>query len=128
MRYTSDVLAVRGRHLLLIKRGWDPFEGMWALPGGHIDPGEDAFMAAIRELLEETNLKVGSYDLREVGEFSTPGRDPRGDYHTTAFVVQVPEGTEATAGDDAAEVGWFPLDDLPPLAFDHADIVRAANL
>ncbi|MFE3601354.1 NUDIX domain-containing protein [Streptomyces sp. NPDC059142] len=127
IRLTADVDAIRpdGR-VLLIERGWPPFQGDWALPGGHVDPGEDDLVAAVRELREETGVHVAPGDLRQIGAFAAPGRDPRGRYVTIAYAVSVPVGTAAHAKDDAADARWWPLDDLPQLAFDHADIIAKA--
>lgn len=126
--YTADVVCIRGGDVLLIERGWPPYKGKLALPGGHVDP-EDAspLAAAVRELYEETRVRVAADDLQEVGVYNAPGRDPRGPYSTTAFVVVVPEHTTAQAGDDAAAVRWIPLDRLGnDLAFDHSQIVADA--
>lgn len=130
IRFTADVVAVTpDRHVLLIERGWDPYEGHWALPGGHVDPGETSLHAAVRELEEETGVRVADGDLHQIGTWDAPGRDPRGRYVTVAYLAHVPVGTEAVAGDDARTAKWVPLDDLPEqLAFDHADILRAAAL
>lgn len=126
IRFTSDVIAVNPNGaVLLIERGWDPHKGMWALPGGHVDIGETSRDAAARELAEETGITVDPDRLRLVGVFDRPDRDPRGRYVSVAYAVDVEDTEQATAGDDAVNVGWFWLDDLPPLAFDHADILRA---
>ena len=77
---------------------------------------------AVRELEEETGLGVSEKDIRLIGVYSAPGRDPRGRTVTAAYFVRVGNET-AMAGDDAAEVRWWPLNALPPLAFDHAQIV-----
>ncbi|MFE9391203.1 NUDIX domain-containing protein [Streptomyces sp. NPDC006784] len=128
IRYTADVVAVRPDGcVLLIERGWDPYEGRWALPGGHVDAGETSLAAAVRELAEETGVDVDPADLREIGTFDRPGRDPRGRYSTDAYLVRVPADTPTVAGDDARDACWWPLNDLPPLAFDHADIIAAAR-
>lgn len=128
IRYTADVVAMTedGR-VLLIERGWPPHEGAWALPGGHVDKGETSLHAAVRELTEETGVRVRAEDLRHIGVWDHPGRDPRGRYVTVAYLAIVPTGTEIAAGDDAAAVGWWHQDALPPLAFDHADILAAAQ-
>lgn len=128
IRFTADTVPTdrRRRHVLLIKRGWDPYVGCWALPGGHVDIGETSRAAAARELVEETGVRVTAADLRQIGTWDQPGRDPRGRYVTVAYHAIVPEGTPIAAGDDAADVRWWPLDNLPRLAFDHADIIRAA--
>lgn len=128
IRYTADVVAVTtdGR-VLLIERGWPPYEGAWALPGGHVDPGETSREAAARELEEETGVRVAAADLRQIGVWDEPGRDPRGRYVTVAYLAVVPAGTAAAAGDDARAARWWPTAGLPPrLAFDHADILSAA--
>ncbi len=64
-------------------------------------------------------------DLRQIGVFDQPGRDPRGRY-VVAYAITVPAGTTVTAEGDASAARWWPLDNLPPLAFDHADIITAA--
>ncbi|MDT3396149.1 NUDIX hydrolase [Streptomyces sp. B1866] len=129
IRYTADIVIVdTDRRVLLIERGWDPFAGRWALPGGHVDPGETSLAAAVRELEEETRVRVPAGNLRQIGVWDTPGRDPRGRYVTVAYLAVVPVGTPAAAGDDARTAGWWPLDALPShLAFDHADILTAAT-
>ncbi|MFE3502948.1 NUDIX domain-containing protein [Kitasatospora sp. NPDC059160] len=130
IRYTADVVCVREGDVpavLMIRRRWAPHESLLALPGGHIDKGETSLDGAVRELAEETSVQVSPFDLGLVGVFDGPNRDPRGRYVSVAYLVTVPAGTEAVAGDDAAEVDWVPLADLPDeLAFDHADIVSAA--
>ncbi|WP_229869275.1 NUDIX domain-containing protein [Streptomyces inusitatus] len=127
IRYTADVVAVTpdGR-VLLIERAHEPYRGSWALPGGHVDPGETAVEAAARELAEETRVRVGPEDLRQIGVWDRPGRDPRGRYVTVAYLAVVPAGTTVLAGDDARAARWWPLEALPLLAFDHADILRSA--
>src|SRR5262249_55713671 len=101
--------------------------GRWALPGGFVDEGEDLLPEALRELKEEAGLE--DVELEQLHTFGTPGRDPRGWTVSVVFFGQV-DGTHCTpaAGDDAAEVGWFPLTELPPLAFDHDRIVERARI
>ncbi|WP_411078352.1 NUDIX domain-containing protein [Streptomyces sp. cmx-10-25] len=127
IRYTADVIAVTDDdRVLLIKRGWPPFENHWALPGGHIDEGETGLQAAVRELEEETGVRVAEDELRPVGVWDQPDRDPRGRYVTVTYLATVPAHTQAVAGDDARDARWWPLTDLPErLAFDHADILNA---
>ncbi|MDT0485455.1 NUDIX domain-containing protein [Streptomyces doebereineriae] len=80
-----------------------------------------------RELAEETGVTVTADDLRQIGVWDAPERDPRGRYVTVAYVTVVPVDTTITAGDDARTAHWWPLDDLPErLAFDHAAVLRAA--
>lgn len=123
----DGVGGVSGLQLLLVKRGNHPYKGCWALPGGFFEPGERIEETATRELQEETG--VAGAQLNLFGIYSAPGRDPRDWVVTAAFYVQVPAGTTARAGDDAAEAKWFSLDEaqaLENLAFDHADIIRDA--
>ncbi|MFD8597469.1 NUDIX domain-containing protein [Kitasatospora sp. NPDC059646] len=128
IRYTADVVAVRHGRVLLIERGHDPYAGLLALPGGHVDAGETALAAAARELHEETGVQVDPADLVFIGVYDEPDRDPRGRYVGVAYLARVPAGTEAVAGDDAAAVQWIPLDALPQrLAFDHAQILADAR-
>ncbi|MBB4969022.1 NUDIX domain-containing protein [Saccharothrix violaceirubra] len=133
--YTADlvVLAPRGGvpNLLLIERGKNPFANRWALPGGKVDSGETFTQAALRELVEETGVRVGYSALRRVGMYDEYGRDPRGRYVSTAFLVVLGEMPTAVAGDDAADVRWVPVTELDPveldrLAFDHGRIVSDA--
>jgi 8-oxo-dGTP diphosphatase len=84
-------------------------------------------MAAARELAEETGVHVAADDLRPIGVWDLPHRDPRGRHVTVAYVAVVPASTPIIAGDDARTARWWPLNDLPVrLAFDHADILSAA--
>jgi 8-oxo-dGTP diphosphatase len=127
IRYTADVVVTTtDGYVLLIERGWDPFKGHWALPGGHVDRGETSRDAAARELAEEAGVHAASGELDQIGVFDQPDRDPRGRYVTVAYHLTVIPGTIVEAGDDATNAQWWPLSDLPPLAFDHADILRAA--
>jgi 8-oxo-dGTP diphosphatase len=127
IRYTADVVALTcDGHILLIQRDWPPYQGAWALPGGHVDPGETSRAAAARELAEETGVHVDAADLRQIGVFDDPGRDPRGRCVTDAYLAAVPRDTQIAAGDDARAARWWPLTGLPQLAFDHADILRLA--
>lgn len=125
---TADCVVSRPNgEVLLIRRGNDPFKGFWALPGGFMEMDETLEQCAVRELQEETGLQVDVSDLRLLGVFSAPGRDPRGRTVTAAYAVQLSADTAAIAGDDAAEVRWWPCSALPPLAFDHAEILTAYN-
>ncbi len=120
---TADVMVTNAKgEVLLVRRGNDPFKGCWALPGGFMEMDETIEHCAVRELEEETGLKVSEKDIRLIGVYSAPGRDPRGRTVTLAYSVRIGNET-AKAGDDAAEVRWWPLNALPPLAFDHAQIV-----
>lgn len=110
-------------YLLLIERGSDPFKGSYAFPGGFVEDDEDLETAARRELLEETGIVAD--DLTQYKAVGTPGRDPRGRTVTIIFFGCIDERhmNKAEGGDDAAKAKWFPMDDLPPLAFDHKQIL-----
>src|SRR5579859_3643782 len=111
--------------ILLIRRKRDPFAGAWALPGGFIDMDETLEQSARRELREETGIDVG--ELVQLYTFGDPGRDPRGRTISVAYLGRVDAAALApVAADDAAEVGWFALDALPALAFDHDRIIEKA--
>lgn len=115
--------------LLLIKRQNDPFKDKWALPGGFVDENESLDHAAARELKEETSVDITSSQalLTQVGAFGDPGRDPRGWTVTAAYAALVPTtDLGVKAADDAKEAQWFPVGDLPDLAFDHKMVVREA--
>ena len=128
IRYTADVVVTTtDGYVLLIERGWAPHKGQWALPGGHVDPGETSRSAAARELAEEAGVHAMAEELDQIGVFDRPGRDPRGRYVTVAYHLTVLPGTIVEAGDDATNAQWWPLNALPQLAFDHADIVSAAT-
>ncbi len=110
--------------MLLIKRANEPFKDDWALPGGFVDQNEDLIDAAIRELFEETTIKIDH--LEQIGAFGKPFRDPRHHTVSVAYFGIVPENTTAIAADDAKEATWFPIKELPKLAFDHQEIVTLA--
>ncbi|MDE6769375.1 MAG: NUDIX hydrolase [Muribaculaceae bacterium] len=112
--------------ILLIERGNEPFLGYWALPGGFMRMDETIEETAARELREETNLSNVFLDQFKV--YSKVGRDPRERVVTVAFIALVkPDDYNVLAGDDAANAMWFDDDMLPPLAFDHNDIIREAR-
>lgn len=111
--------------LLLIKRLASPFAGQWALPGGFLLIDEDLDTCARRELLEETGVDAAF--LEHFGNFSAPDRDPRERVISVAYLALIRfDRLSPKAGSDAAEVAWFELSGLPPLAFDHAQIIDAA--
>ncbi|MDJ0926784.1 MAG: NUDIX hydrolase [Gammaproteobacteria bacterium] len=115
------------QQVLLIKRGQPPFAACWVLPGGFVNIDEDLEDAARRELHEETGLHAG--DLVQLQTFGRPDRDPRERVITVVFLgmLAAADSSEPRAGDDADEAGWFNLDALPELAFDHAEIVAVAR-
>ncbi|WP_035609631.1 NUDIX domain-containing protein [Haloferula sp. BvORR071] len=114
----------KGLQVLLIQRGLEPFLGAWALPGGFVLMDEDLETAARRELQEETGLK-GVF-LEQLRTFGDPGRDPRGRVVSVAFFALVRPDQHPAKGDtDASDAAWFDAAKLPPLAFDHAEILAA---
>lgn len=127
---TTDIVIFSIRDselkLLLIKRKGAPFKGRWALPGGFVQLDEDLEAAASRELAEETGVS-GVY-LEQLYTFGRPDRDPRERVITVAYYALIPsDRLTLTASTDAEAVGWFGLDELPALAFDHDDIVEMAH-
>lgn len=125
---TADVVALAGKDpenlsILLIKRNIPPFKGMWALPGGFVNIDEEMDDAAARELEEETGLS--GLNLKQIGAFGKVGRDPRHRTVTVAFLATTPQEDIVEGGDDAHDAQWFPVSDLPELAFDHDEIISA---
>lgn len=110
--------------VLLIERKDEPCKGMWAIPGGFMNMDETAEEAAIRELKEETGIELAKAE--QIGAFSKVDRDPRGRVITVAYYVIINHEAEAVGQDDAKQARWFPLTNLPALAFDHAEILEAA--
>ncbi len=109
-------------NVLLIRRGQEPFKGKWALPGGFVQPDELLETACIRELQEETGLKVES--MHQFKSYDAIDRDPR---HRTISIVHYSETDKkekVKGSDDAAAAKWFSIPDLPELAFDHREILH----
>ena len=115
--------------VLLVRRGQEPFRGMWATPGGFKRPDETLDEAARRELSEETGVDVPSL-LTQFGAYGDPGRDPRMNVVTVAYLAVLRDVGEIVAGTDAEHAALVPvsdvLEDRVELAFDHLDIVRDA--
>ena len=110
--------------VLLIRRGETPYNGMWALPGGFLRINETVEEGALRELEQETHLKITSFSL--LGLYSEVDRDPRERVITIAWYALV-RHAPVEGGDDAREAAWFPVDEVPPLAFDHDKIFASAR-
>ncbi len=126
---TVDVIIFTLRdndlQVLLIKREHPPFKEMWAIPGGFVGIDESLEEAVLRELEEEAG--VHDVYLEQLYTFGDVGRDPRGRVITVAYFALIPAPAPSPrAGDDAAEACWWSMYDLPPLAFDHTDILAYA--
>ena len=111
-------------YVLLIKRGNEPYKGYWAFPGGFLNMDETVARCAERELEEESGIVLTGMQL--VGIYSDVERDPRGRVITAAYTAMTTM-PEAVASDDAAAAQWWPLNDLPELAFDHDKILEDAK-
>lgn len=131
VRVTVDTVAFSVQQgvleVLLVKRKYEPFKSFWALPGGFLDDDDRTLdEAAARELLEETN--VGNVYLEQLYSFGDKGRDPRGRTVTIAYLALLrQEEFELKASSDASGVAWWPVNELPPLAFDHKEVVSYAH-
>jgi 8-oxo-dGTP diphosphatase len=120
--FACDAVLIENGRILLIKRAAEPFKGMWAVPGGRIEDDETAEECLVREMQEETGLRV--MPVKMTGLYSDPRRDPRL-VIAAAYLVRRVGGREK-AGDDAGETKWFALNDLPELCADHGKIVADA--
>src|SRR6266542_1831639 len=116
-------------HILLVRRGQEPFKGMWAIPGGFKRPEETLDGAARRELSEETGIDVPSL-LTQFGAYGDPGRDPRMNVVTVAYLAVLRDVRGVAAGTDAAAAALVPVQDAlgrkTELAFDHKRILGDA--
>ena len=126
---TVDIVlfTIRDRqlHLLLIRRLARPYENRYALPGGFVREEESLDAAATRELRVETGVE--KVYLEQLYTFGEPKRDPRGRVITVAYYALAPDTQVLRAGTDASDAAWFPIADLPALAFDHRKIVEYAH-
>ena len=118
---TADGVVTKDGRILLIRRGKDPFKGSYALPGGFVEYGEMLEDCVRREVKEETGLTCDVVRLVDIR--SAPDRDPRGHFVTAVYHMK-PIGGRLSAGDDADAVAWHSTDNLPPMAFDHGDIIE----
>ena len=124
---TADCVVITKEsdpQVLLIQRGGEPFKGYWAFPGGFMEMDETTEQCAIRELEEETGLRIT--EVKQIGAYSKVDRDPRGRTITVAYLAWIDAPIDVKGLDDAANAQWFPLSSLPQLAFDHDDIMKDA--
>jgi 8-oxo-dGTP diphosphatase len=110
--------------VLLVKRGIPPFKDQLAIPGGFVLPDEDLDHAALRELREETG--VSNVYLEQLYSFGEPKRDPRARVISIAYFALISADHQLNAGTDASEASWWPVQQVPPLAFDHERILTYA--
>lgn len=128
---TADLVVLTVRddrlHVLTIRRGEEPYRDQWALPGGFLRPDEDLAAAAARELHEETGIVPRRLHLEQLASYSDPDRDPRMRTVTVAYIALAADLPDPTAGTDADDARWQPVDDLlagdASLAFDHDRIL-----
>ncbi|MBS3780828.1 MAG: NUDIX hydrolase [Desulfovermiculus sp.] len=113
------VIFIPDRGVVLIERRNPPFG--WALPGGFVDYGESVEQAALREAKEETGLDIRLHGL--LGVYSSPDRDPRQHNMSVVFMAEAQDSAQLKAGDDAGRVCVAAVENLPQLAFDHAQIL-----
>jgi len=112
-KVAAAVLVEERERVLLVRRVNEPFRGLWTLPAGFVDAGEDPAHAAMRECLEETGLSVQTTGVLDV----VSGREhPRGADFVIIYRAEVLQG-DLVCGDDADAADWFPRTALPPLAF-----------
>jgi 8-oxo-dGTP diphosphatase len=130
-RLTVDTVAFHieqgALEVLLIKRKFDPFKNYWALPGSFIDEEDDTLdQAAARTLVEETN--VANVYMEQLYTFGDRARDPRGRIVSVSYLALLrQEELELKASSDASGVAWWPVNELPELAFDHKNIINYAR-
>lgn len=110
--------------VLLIERGNEPYKGCWAIPGGFMNMDETTGQTAIRELEEETGMKVSR--VCQIGAYTKVDRDPRGRTISVAYLAVVDKALPVKGLDDAAKAEWWSIDALPELAFDHHEILQDA--
>ena len=120
-KLTVDGIIYDNNKILLIKRRNNPFQGKWALPGGFVEYGEKTEDSVVREISEETGLNTRVNKL--IGVYSDPDRDPRGHTVTVVYELLMISG-KIESGDDACDIKFFEIDNLPELSFDHNLIIK----
>ena len=112
-KVAAAILVEKDDRVLLVRRAFDPFKGLWTLPAGFVDAGEDPAREAERECLEETGLTVR---VKHVERIVSGREHERGADFVIVYAAEIQSG-QLVAGDDADQVGWFEKSNLPPLAF-----------
>ncbi|MDD5337377.1 MAG: NUDIX hydrolase [Candidatus ainarchaeum sp.] len=119
----ADAVILKDGEVLLVKRGTEPFKGMWAIPGGRIEDNETLEQCCVREAKEETGLDIKVERL--VGMYSIPSRDPR-KVIAAAYLCTVLGGSLNPMPGEIEKAEWFPLDKVPELASDHGKMLKDA--
>ena len=123
-KVAAAVLIEEDGRVLLVRRSNQPFRGLWTLPAGFVDAGEDPALAAERECLEETGLSV---QVKHVLDVIAGQEHKRGADFVIVYEAEILGGT-LSPNDDADAVGWFEYSHLPPLAFEATRIVLKRNI
>lgn len=129
IKLAADAMVFSGKgdalQILLVRRKYEPYKGMWAIPGGFVEDGEELEAAAIRELQEETGLIVPA--MTQLYTFGKVGRDSRGRTVTVTYYAFADAAAQnVQGGDDAAAAEWVYVKDITELAFDHMEMLHMA--
>jgi 8-oxo-dGTP diphosphatase len=128
IKVAVDAMVFAGKgedlKLLLIKRKNNPYQGMWAIPGGFVEDDEELEAAAMRELEEETGLRVPA--MQQLYTFGRVGRDTRFRTITITHYAFIEDATPVLGADDATEAQWLFVKDIKELAFDHLEMLEMA--
>ncbi len=129
IKLAADAMVFSGKgdalQILLVRRKYEPYKGMWAIPGGFVEDDEELEAAAIRELQEETGLIIPA--MTQLHTFGKVGRDSRGRTVTVTYYAFADAATQKVqGGDDAAEAEWVYVKDITELAFDHMEMLHMA--
>ncbi len=124
----ASVGLVFQNRILLVKRGKDPSKGLYAFPGGRIEPGENAEQAACREIAEETGLIAGNIEFMETLELGEADNNPAAAAYRLHVFWGIHPGGVPVAGDDADEAGWFTLNEVEALPVTPSSLRLAQQL
>ena len=123
-RTATAIITFPPDKILLIKRVTVPFKGYWALPGGRVDPGETVEQTIVREVKEETGLDIAV--VSKVGEYHEQGVQSGAeyDYYPACFLVKTIGGEIKKQESEIEEIKLFSLNEIPKLAFEHAQMIK----